>query len=149
MRHTTRNLIVLGLGLGVSTLVGWLLFRERRGKWFEGRAGHALPDSAALEMPQIVLPIRPSVTEEVVISSKSSAPAASDSGDDLTRVKDIGPKFANALRAIGITHFSQLAEQSPDELASKLMPFVKVRPQRIRDNDWIGQAKDLAKNAHS
>jgi predicted flap endonuclease-1-like 5' DNA nuclease len=66
--------------------------------------------------------------------------------DDLTIINGIGPRFAEALHAIGISRFAQLAEQDPDDLANQLADHVTVRAARIRDNDWIGQARTLAQN---
>jgi predicted flap endonuclease-1-like 5' DNA nuclease len=40
-----------------------------------------------------------------------------DSRDDLCRLKGVGPKFADALRAIGFTRFEQIANLTPNEIA--------------------------------
>ncbi len=147
MRHTARNLTLLGLGLGVSSVIGWLLFREtRRGRLASRDTSQSSLSEGSLEIPQIVLPMQPPASDEVVISSKRRDIAAND---DLTRIRDIGPKFAEALKAAGITRFEQLTQETPDTLAGKLAPFVNVRPQRIRDNDWIGQAERLSRNTRS
>ena len=58
--------------------------------------------------------------------------------DTLTDIKGIGPAFAQALHAAGITTFAQLAQLTPAEIARKL-PRVTV--ERIEREDWIGQAK--------
>lgn len=63
--------------------------------------------------------------------------------DDLTVIDGIGPAFAEDLQRIGIQHFSQLAEQDPDSLAEALN--VRVTAERIRRDQWIEQAKALAK----
>jgi predicted flap endonuclease-1-like 5' DNA nuclease len=38
------------------------------------------------------------------------------SSDDFTRMKGVGPKFADALKARGFHHFDQLAHLSPNEV---------------------------------
>ncbi|NDJ77361.1 MAG: DUF4332 domain-containing protein [Chloroflexi bacterium] len=73
-----------------------------------------------------------------------STPETDTAADDLTQINGIGPRFAEALHAIGIMHFAQLAAQDPDDLAGKLAEHVRVRPDRIRSNDWLGQAAQLA-----
>ncbi len=143
MYRTVRNLTVLGIGLGVSAVVGWLLLKESKRE--------KTPSSLAIrsftrtpeqeEIPQIVLPL-----ENLEADAASGPDASGQSLDDLTRIRDIGPRFAEALHAIGIDRFAQLAEQLPEELAARLAPQVRVRPQRIRDNDWIGQAARLARS---
>jgi predicted flap endonuclease-1-like 5' DNA nuclease len=141
MHKTARYLTALGLGLSVSAVVGWLLLRESR----RGRETHSLTvksrnrEAELDDMAQIVLPL------DALESSEEEADAGD--GDDLTRIKDIGPRFAAALRSIGITSFEQLAKQTPETLADQLAQFVTIRSQRIRDNNWIGQAARLAKNS--
>ena len=38
------------------------------------------------------------------------------SGDDLCRLKGVGPKFADALNGLGFTRFEQLAHLTPTEI---------------------------------
>jgi predicted flap endonuclease-1-like 5' DNA nuclease len=137
MYKTARNLTVLGAGLSASMVVGWLLLRQSkrakeaaRGVVVKSQIRSSQPD----EIPQIVLPLDVLEPE----------PQAGD--DDMTQIKDIGPRFATALGAIGITRWSQLAEQTPETLAEKLAPHVTVTAQRIRTRNWIGQAAQLAKS---
>ena len=47
---------------------------------------------------------------------------------------------------MGITRFAQLAKETPEGLAERLAPMINVRAQRIRNNDWIGQAAQFARN---
>jgi hypothetical protein len=141
MHKTARNLTALGLGLSVSAIVGWLLLRE-------SKRGRELPiitvksrshDVGLDDMPPIVLPL-----DALDASDEEPAAAAKQADDDLTQINDIGPRFAAALRAIGITRFDQLAAQTPETLAELLTPHVTVRPQRIHDKNWIGQAAKKA-----
>jgi hypothetical protein len=142
MHKTARNLTALGLGLSVSAIVGWLLLRE-------SKRGRELPiitvksrshDVGLDDMPPIVLPL-----DALDASDEEPAAAAKQADDDdLTQINDIGPRFAAALRAVGITRFGQLAAQTPETLAELLTPHVTVRPQRIHDKNWIGQAAQKA-----
>lgn len=138
MYKTARNLTVLGVGLSASMVVGWLLLREsKRAKEaarviVKSQIRTAQPD----EIPQILLPLD--------VLQEKEEPAV-EAADDLTQIKDIGPRFAAALAAVGITRLAQLAEQTPENLAEKLAPHIAVTAQRIRTRNWIGQAARLAK----
>ncbi|HEX6766634.1 MAG TPA: hypothetical protein VF103_14170, partial [Polyangiaceae bacterium] len=64
-------------------------------------------------------------------------------GDDLKSIKGIGPKFEKLLRGAGIVTLAQIAgwsESDIDEMAKKL----GVKAERIRKDDWVGNAKRLA-----
>ncbi|MEM6740339.1 MAG: NADH-quinone oxidoreductase subunit NuoE [Pseudomonadota bacterium] len=67
-------------------------------------------------------------------------------GDDLTRIKGIGPKLAALCHGLGVFHFDQIASWNAAELAwidAQLDGF-QGRAQR---DDWVGQAKRLAEGA--
>lgn len=62
--------------------------------------------------------------------------------DDLQRISGIGPGIEKTLHALGIYHFRQIAELTPDNVA-----WIDQRLRfrgRIEREDWIGQAKRLA-----
>ncbi|MBB4100122.1 helix-hairpin-helix domain-containing protein [Sphingomonas kyeonggiensis] len=72
------------------------------------------------------------------------APVA-PAGDDLTRMKGVGPRLAERLASVGITSFAQLAALTPEEadaLDAKLGDF----QGRIHRDRWIEQASFLAKD---
>jgi predicted flap endonuclease-1-like 5' DNA nuclease len=141
MYKTAKTLTVLGIGLSASAVVGWLLLREsKRDRGLPRvtiRSQYQAPEVEAV--PHIVIP-----REALEEAEDDHAGAGDTSSDDLTQIRDIGPRFAEALKQIGITRFAQLAAQSPEALESQLAPLVNVRAQRIRANNWIGQAAHLA-----
>lgn len=145
MHKTARNLMVLGTGLGISALVGWLFLRESRRSrddapvLIKSQSRTAEPSG----MPNIILPLDTMVSDDGAESPDTDQKAA-ETEDDLTRINDIGPRFADALHAIGITSYAQLAQQTPDALAKELTPHVRVTAQRIQDKDWVGQATQFA-----
>jgi large subunit ribosomal protein L21 len=71
--------------------------------------------------------------------------AASPVKDDLTLINGIGPAFERALNAVGIRSFAQLAQQTAEELASRMA--TRVTAERIRRDRWIEQARELASSA--
>ena len=71
---------------------------------------------------------------------KEAAPAAAD---DLTKMKGLGKVFAGKLEAEGITTFAQIAKMTKadiDALEEKIGAAGK-----FESNDWVAQAKELAK----
>lgn len=61
-------------------------------------------------------------------------------GDDLTELKGVGPKVAQALRAAGITRFEQIAAWTEADIEN-VAPKIKTAASRIKNNDWVAQAK--------
>ncbi|MHA6346068.1 NADH-quinone oxidoreductase subunit E [Roseivivax sp. CAU 1761] len=64
-------------------------------------------------------------------------------GDDLTRIKGIGPKLAEQLNRMGVYHHDQIAHWSEAEVAwvdANLEGF----KGRVTRDEWVAQARDLA-----
>jgi predicted flap endonuclease-1-like 5' DNA nuclease len=78
--------------------------------------------------------------------TKSAKPdgiaAPNGAADDLKLIKGIGPKNEKILNALGVYHFSQIADWSPENAAwtGHHMAF----PGRIERESWIPQAKLLS-----
>ena len=73
---------------------------------------------------------------------KKAAKAAAD-GDDLSKISGVGPVIVKKLHGEGITTFAQIAEWTDadvDAIEEKLS-----FKGRVGREDWIAQAKDLAK----
>lgn len=71
----------------------------------------------------------------------TAAPAGEP--DDLSRIKGIGPKLSARLAELGVFHFQQIADWTPEQLAvvdAQLGNF-QGRPQR---DQWQSQARLLA-----
>ena len=65
-------------------------------------------------------------------------------GDDLTAIKGLGPKAAEALKAGGVTRYAQMAGWSDSDIADW---DTRINGRgRIRRDDWVGQAKALSKS---
>jgi predicted flap endonuclease-1-like 5' DNA nuclease len=76
--------------------------------------------------------------ESQLKKAQSAPPAAR--GDDLKVIKGIGPKFEKLLHAAGVTSLAQIAawtDADIDSMAAKL----GVKAERIRKDDWVGNAK--------
>ncbi|MGB5866085.1 MAG: 50S ribosomal protein L21 [Sulfitobacter sp.] len=80
------------------------------------------------------------VTEE---KPKAAKKAAKGDGDDLSQISGVGPVIVGKLHDAGITTFAQIAAWSDadvEEIEEKLS-----FKGRVGREDWIAQAKDLAK----
>jgi predicted flap endonuclease-1-like 5' DNA nuclease len=80
---------------------------------------------------------------EGALAEARARPAAVESaGDDLTRLKGVGPTFERALRAAGITSFAQIALWTHRDILT-IAPLLRARPERILREDWVGSAQLL------
>ena len=79
-------------------------------------------------------------------AEKKAAPKAkkADAGaDDLTQISGVGPVIVKKLHDLGVTTFAQIAEWTADDVAA--MDEKLNFKGRIDRDDWIAQAKELAK----
>lgn len=63
-------------------------------------------------------------------------------GDDLTRIKGVGPRFERALKNQGVTTYEQIAnwtEEDIDRIASQ----IRIKPERIQRERWVEGARGL------
>jgi predicted flap endonuclease-1-like 5' DNA nuclease len=80
------------------------------------------------------------VVQAAEVAPLAAAPAAS--GDDLTRLKGVGPKLSARLKELGVVSFAQIAGWSEADLAA-VDAQLGTLPGGLRDN-WIEQAGFLA-----
>lgn len=119
---------ILLILLAVAALLLAILLFLRRGK------GTAPPPAPEAGEPPAVLP-------EQVPSPFLAAPEGPP--DDLRQIKGIGPKLEAMLKEMGVFHYRQIAEWTPEQLAlvdSRLGQF-QGRPER---DQWQSQARFLA-----
>ncbi len=81
--------------------------------------------------------------EETPPPPAAPSQASAGDGDDLRRIKGVGPKLVTLLADLGITSFEQIAgwtEEDIDRIDAQLGAF----QGRIRRDSWIEQAKLLS-----
>ncbi|GMM92737.1 helix-hairpin-helix domain-containing protein [Qipengyuania sp. MTN3-11] len=119
------------------------------------RAGQAETPAAAApprEAPPVIPPVTPAglagageaVSAAVEREQPSEARHGGETGDDLTRIKGVGPKLAAKLRDMGVTSFAAIAgwsESDIDRIDAQLGRF----QGRIRRDSWVEQADYLAR----
>jgi predicted flap endonuclease-1-like 5' DNA nuclease len=64
------------------------------------------------------------------------------SGDDLKKIRGIGPKFERALNAQGVRTYAQIAGWSEGDIA-QVAQALKVAPGRIERDGWVEAARAL------
>ena len=152
------NWLLLVLALVVGLLVAWWVFVasrrtrvaiERRDEDAPARRNQALIDAppAAAVVPEMPPPTPGGLAGagEIVAAMAEPVPVppAAEAGDDLTRIKGLGPKLAQQLRALGVTRLDQIAawdDAEIDRIDARLGRF----QGRIRRDDWPAQARLLA-----
>jgi predicted flap endonuclease-1-like 5' DNA nuclease len=154
------NWVFLVLALLVGLFIAWWLFASRRRTRVEiarsdekegpARRNQALidapPASAVPDSPPPTPEALAGVGEAIAASAQTASASASAAGpgdDDLTRIKGIGPKLVEQLRALGVTRFDQIAgwtDEEIDRIDAKLGRFAG----RIRRDSWTEQARFLA-----
>lgn len=146
-------LFLIALLIGIA--VAWFLFvGSRRTKITrESDSDSAAPatrNQALIDSPPVAAPVVPPASPMGVAGAGTVAAAAAQeavveaaAGDDLTRIKGVGPKLVTLLNEQGVTTFDQIANWSEadiDRIDSQLGRF----EGRIRRDDWVTQAKLLA-----
>lgn len=166
------NQIVLAAVVLLALFVAWWLWgrskpdatkREYTDVLSEGAApaerNNALidaPSAAALvtplpgaEMMAGVAEVVAAAAAEEVIEAEahhavaSPAPAPVEGGDDLGRIKGVGPKLKALLASLGVTSFAQIAGWTDEDIAridSQLGTFAG----RAKRDSWVEQAKLLS-----
>ncbi len=164
MQFIEANWLLILLVLAVAALIAWYIFHaarrtrvtgERRDVLDEGAApaarNHALIDAPTATAPLVpVPPLTPpglaGVGEAVEAAVEHQQVRAADvggEGDDLTRLKGVGPKLAAQLGGMGVTGFAQIAawdDADIDRIDAHLGRF----QGRIRRDGWVEQARLLA-----
>lgn len=158
------NWLVLAVVLVAALLVAWWLFgratsaprkREYRPDVLDEGVGPAQRNQALIDAPpaaQIITPlpgagILGGVAEAVAVGAQDvveeAEAASAGTGDDLSRIKGLGPKLQALLPTLGITTFAQIAalsEADLDTLDTRLGAFAG----RPRKDNWVEQARYLS-----
>nr|WP_317126914.1 helix-hairpin-helix domain-containing protein [Brumimicrobium aurantiacum] len=62
----------------------------------------------------------------------------------MTKIKGIGPVYAKELAAAGFTTYEQIANLSEEDI-KKIGELEGLSEDRVESDEWISQAKELAK----
>jgi predicted flap endonuclease-1-like 5' DNA nuclease len=143
------------IALVLFVLAVWVLARTRRkARVIEDGttlARDVLDEGAAKAgRNQALIDAAPAAAIPVPEPTPAPAPApipapvtAATGGDDLTRIKGLGPKIAALLADQGITSFAQIAAWSDDDVARFDAAMGRFKGRITRDQ-WVEQARMLA-----
>jgi predicted flap endonuclease-1-like 5' DNA nuclease len=165
----SANLPLILIGVVLLVLAAWLLMRmSRKAKVIadesaaplardvlaEGVApaprNQALIDAApaAVTVVPVMVPAEaaPAAQPETVPAPEPAPaliPAASTTGDDLARIKGVGPKLVTILGELGVTTFAQIAAWD-DAAIARIDAQLGRFAGRITRDQWVEQARLLA-----
>ena len=139
MLETNWLLVLIAFLIGLA--IAWYVFRVNRKTRVRGTGGDVLDEGAERAQRNSALVDAPPAAAR----DPSATPVGTTAteGDDLTRIKGLGPKLATRLNDLGVTRFDQIAawdDAEMDRIDSQLRRF----EGRIRRDDWPGQARLLA-----
>jgi len=123
-----------------ALLAWWIGLNSRRTRIERVSKGDVLDEGAERAQRNQALidsPAKPASTPP-----EGPAHAEPADGDDLTRIKGLGPKIAALLHSLGVTSFAQIAawdDAQIDRIDAQLGDFAG----RIRRDNWVEQAKFL------
>ena len=159
------NWPVVAVGAVLVLALLWLLLRGRRARTRDRhRAPDALDEGAApaarnqalIDAPSAVTAaladtgpdIMAGIGEIVAMGAAQEVKAAAPppvarGGDDLTRIKGVGPKLVTLLGQLGVSSFAEIAGWSEADI-DRIDAQLGVFAGRIRRDSWVEQAKLLA-----
>ncbi|MBF9152047.1 hypothetical protein [Novosphingobium jiangmenense] len=162
----SKQILLAGIVLVVAFVVWWVWGRskptpnkrEYTDVLSEGAAPAArnnalidAPSAAALVTPPpgvgtmagVGEVVAAAAAEEIIEASPAPAPAAEATGDDLGRIKGVGPKLKALLTSLGITTYAQIAAWTDEDIA-KIDAQLGTFAGRAKRDNWVEQAKLLA-----
>lgn len=129
------------IALVVGLLIAFYVFKASRRTRVTGTLHDVLDEGAApAARNKALIDSAPAATVE---PAPATASMAATQGDELTRIKGLGPKLATTLAELGVTKISQVAawdDAEIDRIDAQLGRF----QGRIRQDDWVGQARLLS-----
>ena len=154
------NWLAFAPALAIGLLVAWWLFgrastaprRDYKPDVLDEGTAPAPRNQALIDAPSAALSARLADTgpdifagigELLAAAAAREVQAAAGDGDDLSRIKGVGPKLVALLGSLGVTRFAQIAAWSEADIAevdAKLGTFAG----RIGRDSWVEQCKLLA-----
>lgn len=131
--------LLIALAAGIA--VAWLIFVANRKTSVVTDRRDVLDEGA--ERAQRNQALIDAAGKSTSPAPATAAPPSATGGDDLTRIKGLGPKIASLLASMGVTRFDQIAQWDDaeiDRIDAQLDRFAG----RIRRDNWVTQAQLLA-----
>jgi predicted flap endonuclease-1-like 5' DNA nuclease len=143
-----REILIIFIVLVLAAVFLFAWMRRDRGKEPEDRLPEALSEpldgrSGPAPPPIAATPVDVAATAVDIPPPPPVQPAPEGPPDDLTRMKGVGPKLVALLHDLGVTHFSQIAAWSDEDIAAIDQHLGAFRGRITRDR-WVEQARRLA-----
>lgn len=145
-----ENLWLIVIAAIVILALAWLLLRPRQSVRLSDSAPlrpHMMnpkPEAEGRGLAGEAAAATSDVAGEIIRAPVHEALAGNATRDEFTRMKGVGPKFADALHGLGYNRFEQLSRLTPaelDRLDGQLGPF-RGRLQRdriVEQADYLGR----------
>lgn len=129
----------------LAAILLFLLFRPRQRVKLTDSAP-LRPHMAPRSRPENAFEHEAEVSTRLVVGTQPAldGKAGGHPADDFTRMKGVGPRFAETLRGLGFTRFEQLARLTPEEL-DRIDPQLGAFQGRLGRDRIIEQADYLAR----
>lgn len=150
MQRIDPTVLAFALALVIGLAVAWWLSRRRarsvRREWrpdvLDEGAAPAQRNQALIDAP-LATPVNQIILPDAVAAFVSAPVSEPRDGDDLTRIKGLGPKLASLLATLDVTSFAQIAAWTDDDVARIDAQLGNFAGRPVRDA-WVEQAKLLA-----
>ena len=152
---STAELGIFGAVVLLALLVAWWIMRRPAQRVrtetvdvLTPGAAPAARNTLLVDAPPVVAPpgaeLLGGIGEVVSAAAVDAAPSVGEvAGDDLTRIKGLGPKIATLLRSLGVTRFDEIAAWSEADVV-RIDPQLGAFQGRIARDNWIEQARYLS-----
>lgn len=138
--------VLLGLVLGP---LWWFWRRRNESAEYERRCVQAEAEADRLRVRIESLKTEVASLRSGLPQARSvPAPSEAGHGDDLKRIRGIGPVMEQTLHSFGIHTWEQIAALTADDVV-KLTEAIGAFPGRIARDDWIGGAQRLLDQRHA
>lgn len=124
-----------------------IVFKKKRRKGYKKTQGHRqgytkimIEDILAKGQKASSKKAEPKTAPEKEVAAKTS------SHDDLKQISGIGPVFEKELNAKGYTSFEQISKLKEKDM-EELAEIDGLTVDLIKNEDWVGQAKELLKSS--
>ncbi len=97
------------------------------------------------ELEQARAEVERSRSRSTAVVATPAAPAAAKTAkavQGLRRIRGIGPAYQRVLEQLGVERVQQVAAWTEADIVN-IADKLKIRPDRITKDDWVGQAKSL------
>jgi predicted flap endonuclease-1-like 5' DNA nuclease len=140
-----QNWWLLVAALLIGIVVAWWIFAINDRTRVETKLARDVLDEGAApaERNKALIDAPPAAAKIDTTPAAAAEPAPSSQGDDLTRLKGVGPKLSGLLQTLGVSTFAQVASWS-DEDIDRIDAQLGNFSGRIRRDNWPEQARFLA-----